>query len=104
MPLKPMAHGKAKSSSKPSIERPNSYQRGYDRAWARVRLAYLRDNPTCVECARTGLVVAATDVDHVQPLKHGRNDARRLDMDELQSLCHACHSAKTRREQIAGLL
>ena len=45
-------------------------------------------------CLAPGCTQAATDVDHVVPKRAGGTD----DMDNLQGFCHACHSAKTARE------
>jgi predicted kinase len=56
---------------------------------------YLAEHPLCVECERIGLVTAATDVDHIVAKRHGGTD----DEDNLQALCHACHSRKTNRER-----
>jgi 5-methylcytosine-specific restriction enzyme A len=72
-------------------QRGNSTQRGYGRRWRALRLAYLHANPLCVECWKHGVVNAATDVDHIKPKRDGGTD----DADNLQALCHACHSAKT---------
>ena len=38
----------------------------------------------------------ATDVDHVED--HKGNWEKFIDRDNLQSLCHRCHSRKTMRE------
>ena len=68
-------------------------QRGYDRRWQRLRRMILAQQPFCVMCQRAGRVVAATDVDHIVPLAEGGTSAA----DNLQPLCHSCHSAKTAR-------
>lgn len=39
-----------------------------------------------------------TDVDHIIPVD-GPDDPRFWDPENHQSLCHACHSAKTMAEQ-----
>lgn len=62
------------------------------RPWARKRQAALRrDNYLCQRCAQQGRTTAATEVDHIVPLARGGAD----DLDNLQSLCRDCHSAKT---------
>lgn len=71
-------------------------QRGYDSRWRRIRMMQLRQHPLCVECARQGLTVPATDVDHIQPLAEGGTHA----FDNLQSLCHSCHSKKTAAQSL----
>ena len=39
--------------------------------------------------------------DHVVPIE-GRNDPRRLDLDNMQTLCDTCHRRKTMREWAHG--
>ncbi len=68
-----------------------------DPIWTqRLRPEQLLKEPFCRECSRHGLRVRASEVDHVIP-HHGD---RKLfsNPDNLQSLCHRCHSAKTMRE------
>ena len=62
-----------------------------------LRPAQLLREPFCRECARHGLRVWATDVDHVQD--HKGDWAKFIDESNLESLCHRCHSRKTMREQ-----
>jgi 5-methylcytosine-specific restriction protein A len=52
---------------------------------------YLRRYPLCVECQRNGRTVEAIDVHHLVPRRAGGSDAD----DNLQALCHACHSRVT---------
>ncbi|MDD2729735.1 HNH endonuclease [Malikia sp.] len=52
----------------------------------------LSREPLCRHCAARGLVVPATDVDHM----NGADDNR---LESLQPLCHECHSRKTARDQ-----
>ena len=52
--------------------------------------------PFCRECAKHGDRRRATDVDHVQD--HKGNWLLFIDRNNLQSLCHRCHSSKTMRE------
>ena len=61
-------------------------------AWQRLRAAVLGREPLCRHCAARGLVVPATDVDHM----NGADDNR---LESLQPLCHECHSRKTARDQ-----
>ena len=58
-------------------------------AWQKLRASVLRDSPLCDSCKRRGLIVMATDVDHISgdPSDNGRAN--------LASLCHSCHSLKT---------
>ena len=82
----------------PRIDRPrrperraSAARRGYDRAEQRVAQAYLVKHPIC---QAPGCNEPATDVDHIVPLRQG---GARLETNNLQSLCHSCHSRKTRR-------
>ena len=73
--------------------RGTSTERGYDAAWRRVRAERLRlDHHLCQACLRDGRPETAAEVDHIMPIARG---GARLDLDNLQSLCHACHSRKT---------
>ena len=66
-----------------------------DPRWRRLRERVLSECPLCVECQRRGLIVAATDVDHIAGKAATAHDNRRAN---LQALCHACHSRKTASE------
>ncbi len=59
-------------------------------AWKRLRKAKLAASPVCETCLPR--VTAATEVDHVKAINLG---GAPLDWDNLQSLCHECHSRKT---------
>ncbi|MDE1161917.1 MAG: HNH endonuclease [Acidobacteriaceae bacterium] len=74
--------------------RGQSQTRGYDNDWRRIRLIALRrDRYLCQHCLRDGLVTPAIDVDHIIPISV--DPTRRLDIDNLQSLCRPCHNIKT---------
>src|SRR4051812_33623901 len=70
--------------------RGSASQRGYDGAWRTLRAAHLSAHPMC---SHPSCDLIATDVDHVTP--HRGDNGLRLDPDNLQSLCHGHHSAKT---------
>lgn len=61
--------------------------------WQRLRARILAERPLCAYCARRGIVTIATDVDHISG---DPSDNRR---ENLQSLCHECHSTKTQHER-----
>lgn len=71
----------------------------YRRDWQTLRTAHLMREPFCRECAKAGRVTLATDVDHITP--HRGNMRLFLSDGNLQSLCHGCHSRKTRQEMDA---
>jgi|694.fasta_scaffold07358_18 5-methylcytosine-specific restriction protein A len=72
-------------------QRGSAAKRGYDRQWQRLRLAFLRAHPLCIECAKEGITTPATEVDHITPKRDGGQD----DWDNLQPLCKRHHSRKT---------
>ena len=74
-------------------QRGSASSRGYDRAWWRVRLAFLAEHPLCADCIPT--LTPAIEVHHVR--KVADYPDRRLDWDNLRALCKACHSARTAR-------
>ena len=60
-------------------------------AWRRLRKQVLAEEPLCRHCAAQGLVVPATEVDHMRGAADNSRDA-------LQALCKPCHSIKTMAE------
>ena len=64
-------------------------------AWRACRAAFLQAHPLCCRCDAHGLLVVATVVDHVVPIKDG---GARFDWNNLQSLCVSCHNRKTAGE------
>lgn len=74
--------------------RGSSSARGYGARWRRLRAMVLSQEPLCRACLERGATTPATDVDHIRPRRLGGTDRR----DNLQALCHACHSSKTGRE------
>lgn len=61
-----------------------------------LRPKQLLREPFCRECAAKGKRVRATEVDHVTP--HRGRWMLFVDPNNLQSLCHTCHSRKTMQE------
>ncbi|CRM71346.1 HNH endonuclease [Pseudomonas sp. 25 E 4] len=88
--------GKSAEAKRRERQRETSAQRGYSYKWQQARKAYLAKHPLCVECERQGLVVAATDLDHV--VAHKGDKAVFWDSSNWQPLCHPCHSRKTASE------
>jgi 5-methylcytosine-specific restriction protein A len=66
--------------------------------WQRLRKLKLQVNPCCEKCLNDGRVEPASHVDHIVPVNKGGNPFPPL--DEMDSLCAACHNTKTRYEQI----
>ena len=70
------------------------------KVWKRLSTAQLWREPYCRSCAARGERTLATEVDHIVP--HRGNWIMFTDPDNLQSLCHVCHSAKTYGETIGA--
>jgi len=66
--------------------------------WRRLRKQVLQREPFCRECKKHGAAVMATDVDHIK--SHRGNEELFWDINNLQPLCHSCHSKKTRRDDM----
>lgn len=64
--------------------------------WREIRAQVLASEPLCRMCKARGLVVPATDVDHIIDSREDFSDDNRR--ENLQSLCHECHSLKTARD------
>ena len=73
------------------------FDRGYGNDWTLLRKAHLKDHPYCVACGST----THLEVDHIIPFQ-GREDPRRTDPANLQTLCHACHEKKTVKQGRPG--
>lgn len=78
--------------------RGSSSERGYDKRWQLVRRLKLSRNPLCEWCeSGRGAVVAADMVHHIKPITS--HPDLRLDMSNLQSLCHDCHEVVEGRKK-----
>jgi 5-methylcytosine-specific restriction endonuclease McrA len=62
--------------------------------WRKLRRLKLKESPLCALCP-PDFKKPATDVDHILPVKERPDLA--WEWDNLQSLCHECHSMKTTR-------
>ena len=105
MPVRAPSHSlsgkpKQRSGDKTQAERRrgSASSRGYDRTWQKLRLAKLQANPLCEcdDCKRTGAVIAADVVDHID------GNAWNRDWDNLRSMCKSHHDRRTAREQAFG--
>jgi len=70
-------------------ERPSAHKRGYTHKWRKLRLMKLANNPVCEMCE----LRCATDVHHENKVSDG-NDVL-CHLDDLRSLCRACHAGLT---------
>ena len=76
--------------------RGSAHSRGYGYEWQKLRLLTLsRDAGLCQPCLRRGHVTPGCNiVDHIVNKARGGND----DGGNLQTICAACHDAKTGAE------
>lgn len=116
MPLKPKTHSplppflqqrvqrqREVDSDRRKREYETGQQRKEDKAfycstrWKKFRLWFLAqpENALCVECKDKGLVVPATQLDHIKPRKE--YPELTWELSNLQGLCRECHGAKTAR-------
>jgi 5-methylcytosine-specific restriction endonuclease McrA len=74
--------------------------------WKVTRAYVLSSNPFCVKCVEEGKIVKATDVDHIKPLSEiyeSGDIAQAYAVENLQGLCHTCHSKKSYTEGLGKL-
>jgi 5-methylcytosine-specific restriction enzyme A len=70
----------------------------HSREWERLRQAALvRDHYLCQHCLEHNRITRAVIVDHIVPI--AVDWSRRLDINNLQSLCQACHNRKTAEDK-----
>lgn len=58
--------------------------------WRKVKEMKLARDPICETCSQVGKVTVAKIVHHMIPIKKG---TKKVDLDFLVSLCHACHNS-----------
>jgi len=61
-------------------------------AWRKLSNLKLQQSPVCEECFKRGRITKAVIADHIVPAREYRD--RRLDIENLQSLCRGCHNRK----------
>ena len=110
-------HGEAGRGVLYDRRRGSAASRGYDRDWSKFAVRYMDKlwwlkvpraglcgcrHPTAPKtndsvCAREGVILLATVVDHIIPIR-GKEDPLRFDLANLQALCDRCHNQKRQRE------
>jgi 5-methylcytosine-specific restriction protein A len=88
-----------------SVKRDDNFQNNRKRnhlfyiskQWLAIRNQHVNQQPLCQTCKRNGKIVEATQVHHLESL----NTAwfKRLDPENLESICDACHMVETLKEQ-----
>jgi len=85
----------AEDSSPPSRTFKGTKQaRGYGGTWERLSKQVRAEEPVCQICGDA----PSTEVDHIEPFD-GVDDPLRLDRENLQAVCSACHNKKTRGQR-----
>ena len=75
--------------------RPNSYRRGYNKRWSKIRNIFLSKQPLCIDCEDEGITTPATEAHHIIPISKGGTHTE----ENLMALCKSCHSKRTGRER-----
>ena len=68
--------------------RDKASNKRYGRKWRAIREAFLAANPLCEMCKGAGKLTPADTVHHLVRLADGGTH----ESDNLQALCHECHS------------
>lgn len=69
--------------------------------WQTLSRLHLAEKPVCERCKLSGIFRAATEVDHIRPVRKFPGLA--YERSNLQSLCKSCHSTKTMRYERNGI-
>jgi 5-methylcytosine-specific restriction enzyme A len=93
-PQHDIQRGRLERERKPSWSGWYHIARWRNPVWG-LRARVLAASPLCVVCRATGRIVAATEVDHVQP--HRGDPALFWNIANCQGLCWTCHQNKTNR-------
>ena len=81
-----------------ATQRDPTAQKFYDSpAWRKVRQLKMNRSPFCEICSAKNRFAKAGVVDHIVEIRDG---GAPLDLENLQSLCRACHNQKTKAEMM----
>lgn len=93
MPQAAQVHRRRSNGRRHDTARCSFYS---SKEWRRLRAAKISANSLCEQCLKRGRMVKANTADHIQPIVDRPDLALRW--ENLQSLCHRCHSSKTASE------
>jgi len=79
-----------------NASRPERHEVYRSQRWRRLAAMQLRREPLCRMCSARGVIKTAEVADHVCELEDG---GAPYDPSNLQSLCRACHNAKSAAER-----
>lgn len=82
--------------------RTNDFNRRYDEfyhstQWRNTRKHKLMVQPLCEVCARQGRMTTADMVHHIIELRSPNGWEKRLELDNLESICYECHNKEDHR-------
>jgi len=81
--------GQCSCRKRDQVNGKTTTQRGYGYDWQKLSKAYRVAHPMCSLCLDKGKITAVEHVHHIVPIRVDRS--RRLDWDNLMSLCEPCH-------------
>lgn len=89
-------HQSTRNAEYNKFRRDPALQRIYNgKQWRALSKRQLERQPLCESCLKANRYEKAEIADHIQPIKHG---GPIYDLNNLQSLCIACHNKKTADE------
>lgn len=86
-------HVKTRKQVNPELMRADEFYLSPE--WRALRKLQLELEPFCRTCSANNRVTAAQMADHIKPINQG---GAKLDLNNLQSLCHPCHNRKRQQE------
>lgn len=69
----------------------------HSKAWRTLSHKILSNEPVCAWCLKRGIIRPAQIADHIVELKD--DWSKRLDPNNIEPLCRACHNTKTVQER-----
>ena len=86
----PRCRGSHRSGERCALAPRKATKRFYSSSsWHRVRALQRKRHTLCERCERDGKVVVGQLVHHIVPIEDG---GARFHLDNLETLCHACHN------------
>lgn len=76
--------------------RPSAAERGYGERWRRIRAAFLREQPICVDCGGRAHVADHDPISRVELVRQGDPDPDAF--HHLRPRCASCHNRRTARD------
>lgn len=99
-PLRPPKKKRSWIKERPAFTDAPTNPFYWSKAWRKLRILKLAENPLCEECQRNGKLTRAQMVDHIEPInKIDPYDLQGiykhpLSKSNLQSMCNSCHAKK----------